>query len=117
MRLFRGGTMRVRLSTISSVAAPEAIMRNFAGILAGILLLAQGTSFAQGTLLDDVKTVGADNAPVPVEHHLTIAAAGNYEVQLTDLGAPGAPLAQVQFAVTSGITVVGTPRNSPGVLA
>lgn len=92
-------------------------MRMIPGILAGILVLAQGAAFGQNALLDEVRTVGADNAPAPIEHTVSIANAGNYEVVLTDLGAPAAALAEVQFAVTRGTTVLGTPRGTPGVLA
>jgi hypothetical protein len=92
-------------------------MRKLSWILAGALLLAQGLAFGQDSLLDTVRTVGADNAPAPVEHTFSIATAGNYELTLTDLGAPAAELAEVSFAVTRGTSVIGTPRDTPGMLA
>ncbi|MEJ0087432.1 MAG: hypothetical protein WDO72_17295 [Pseudomonadota bacterium] len=92
-------------------------MKNPIRLLAAFALLTHGTVFAQNSLLDEVRTVGADNAPAPVERVMSIPAAGNYELVLTDLGAPAAPLAEIRLAITRGKTVLGIPRTDPGVLA
>src|ERR1700741_1977515 len=92
-------------------------MRRFPRILAGVVLFVSATAGAQNVLLEEVRTLAADNLPVPIEHTVAIATAGNYELTLTDLGAPAAPLAEVRFAVTRGTTVIGTPRTGAGMLA
>jgi hypothetical protein len=72
---------------------------------------------AQSVLLDEVHTIAASGQAVPIEHSFNVATAGTYTVTLTDLGAavnPGAALASVQLAITSGNTIVGTPLNGAG---
>jgi len=91
-------------------------MRNFRRWLSAAVLFAWGTAQAQTTLLDEVRTVGTQGEAVPVEMSFVIGAAGNYEVVLTDLGAPAAPLESVHLALTRGATIVGTPLNAPGTL-
>jgi hypothetical protein len=64
-----------------------------------------------------VHTVAAADSAVPVEETLDIAAAGTYQITLTDLGAQlptPAPLASVQLAITGGSSIVGTPLSAPG---
>jgi hypothetical protein len=78
------------------------------------------TAHAQSApLLDDVHTiVGATYGP-PAEHTFPIATAGTYTLTLKDLGAtftPSAPLASVQFSVTHGPSLVGTPQTAAGSL-
>ena len=86
----------------------------------GLLLAATATlAFGQAPLLDDVHTVATSAVAVPVEHDVTIAAAGTYQVQLTDLGAqltPAAPLASVKLAITGGDALVGTPLVGAGTV-
>lgn len=93
-------------------------MHKFARIFAVTALMLAGASWAQTvTLLDEVSTVAAAGAAVPVELSVDITTAGNYEVTLTDLGAPGAALASVRLAVTRGAEVIGTPLTATGTLS
>jgi hypothetical protein len=85
-------------------------------IAALVFLLPGGGAFAQAPLLDEVRTVAAVSAGVPVEREVVISATGNYDVQLTDLGAPSAALASVRLAVSRGNSLVGTPLTAPGTL-
>jgi hypothetical protein len=97
----------------------SAVRSRFARAVVCGLLLATTLAFGQTTLLDDVHTVATSAVAVPVEHDFTIAAAGTYQVQLTDLGAaltPAAPLAAVKLAITGGDALVGTPLEGPGIL-
>ncbi len=91
-------------------------MRRLVCLLAA-LTLAAGVVQGQTVLLEEVHTVGTPGAAVPVEFTVDIGAAGNYEVTLTDLGAPGAALSSVRLAVTQDATVIGTPLTAPGALS
>jgi hypothetical protein len=89
-------------------------------ILAG---LASTPVHAQAAALtppfSDVHTIATSATGVPVEEEIDIAAPGQYQVTLTDLGAlltPSAPLASVKLAVTSGNAQVGPTLNGAGVL-
>ena len=75
-----------------------------------------GVASAQAPLLEEVHTLGAEGAIVPFERTFVVAGANNYEVTLTDLGAPGAALASVRLAVTQGTTIIGTPLLAPGAM-
>lgn len=75
-----------------------------------------GVATAQAPLLEEVHTLGAEGAAVPFERTFVVAGANNYEVTLTDLGAPGAALASVRLAITQGTTIIGTPLLAPGAL-
>lgn len=86
----------------------------FVAVLCAALL---GVAQAQTPLFSEVRTVASPTAGVPIEREVVIAAAGTYEVQLTDLGAPGAALASVRLAVTRGNALVGTPLTAPGTLS
>lgn len=89
-----------------------ALMRAF---IAAFLLFGSA-AYAQTALLDEVHTVGGTQTSVPVEHSFDVSIPGKYEVVLTDLGAPGAPLSSVTLAVTSGNTVVSKPLTAAGAL-
>jgi hypothetical protein len=83
-------------------------------ILAASCVLACSNALAQTStpLLSEVHTIAAATQGVPVEETVDIAAAGTYQVTLTDLGAqlsPAAPLASAQLAISTGNTLVGTP--------
>lgn len=86
-----------------------------------LLALMPAAAFSQtaAPILSEVHTVATASTAVPVEHPFSISAAGTYQVTLTDLGAqltPGAPLASVKMAVTSGSKLVGTPITAAGTL-
>jgi hypothetical protein len=68
----------------------------------------------------EVHTVAASTVAVPQEFTFSISNAGNYTVTLTDLGAalnPGAPLASVELAVSTGLKLVGVPLVGAGTLS
>src|SRR5579872_5562559 len=81
---------------------------------------AQMSSGGSTSLLHEVHTLATATTGVPVEHPISIANAGTYQITLTDLGAANtptpAPLASVKLALTSGDAVVGTPLTKAGVL-
>jgi hypothetical protein len=86
-----------------------------ASLMASCLLSAN--SQAQSTILDQTHTVAAADVAVPVEHSVTISAAGTYQVTLVDLGAAlstPAPLLSVKLAITNGDAIVGTPLAQAG---
>jgi tetratricopeptide (TPR) repeat protein len=97
------------------------MMRKFT--LLAALLIAGIAQAQQTTLLDEVHTVAASGEAVPVEFGIDIVGSGNYDVTLTDLGAPtvpgdtGTPLAAVRLAVTRDATVIGTSLTEPGTLS
>ncbi|MEP7242661.1 MAG: hypothetical protein ABI885_03140 [Gammaproteobacteria bacterium] len=84
--------------------------------LATALVLACVGAQAQTSVFNEVHTIAANNTGVPFEHDFTIGAAGKYDVTLTDLGAPAAPLATVKLAITRDGQVVGAPLVGPGTL-
>ncbi len=86
--------------------------------MAAAFLIVGGVAQAQQTtLLDEVRTVGAAGAAVPVELSVDIVSAGNYEVVLTDLGAQsGAALGPVRLGVTRGGTLLTPELSAPGTL-
>jgi hypothetical protein len=60
---------------------------------------------AQSIVLDETRTIGQINTAI--ERDFTVAAAGSYEIRLTDLQVP-APLANYRVAITRGSEVVAT---------
>jgi hypothetical protein len=89
-----------------------------AALLVSCLLSAN--SHAQSTpVLDEAHTVAAPDVAVPVEHSVSISAAGTYQVTLLDFGAaltPAAPLLSVKMAITNNDAIVGTPITQAGNL-
>ena len=75
---------------------------------------------AQSTVpFSEVHTIAAATTAVPQEFTFSVSTAGNYTVTLTDLGAaltPAAPLASVELAVSTGLTLVGVPLAGAGTL-
>jgi hypothetical protein len=87
--------------------------------LASLWLPAYAQSSALAPPFSDVHTIATAATGVPVEEEINIAAPGQYQVTLTDLGAlltPSAPLASVKLAVTSGSAQIGTTLSGAGVL-
>src|SRR4051812_4146479 len=71
---------------------------------------------AQTSKFNEVHTIASNDTGVPFEHDFTIGDAGKYDVTLTDLGAPTAPLAVVKLAITRDGQVVGLPLVGAGTL-
>ena len=97
---------------------PETFGSRVARLLAVIALFAPVCAGAQSTtLLNELHTIAAATASVPVEHTFTSTIAGAYTVTLTDVGAgltPPTPLSVAKMAVTQGTTIVGTPAVLQG---
>jgi plastocyanin len=75
-----------------------------------------GTAYAQTPIFAEAHTISGGDASVnvaPVENELTVAAAGAYDVTVTDLRVPVA-LDTVMLSVTSGATVVTTATIAAG---
>jgi hypothetical protein len=67
---------------------------------------------AQSALLNEVNTIAAPTQGIPVVRKFTLAAAGTFQVTLTDLGmlnTPSTPLKSLKLAITSGSVIVGMP--------
>lgn len=73
---------------------------------------------ADTPLLDEVHTVAASSAAVPVERSFTITSSGTYQITLTDLGAAltptPAPLSTVKLAITNGSSLVTLTLSGGG---
>lgn len=85
-----------------------------------LVLAASGGALGQTALVATTHTVVGEGDPPAVEHSCTLATAGSYSVNLTDLGSQlkspltAAPLASVAMAVTQGGSIVGVPASAAG---
>jgi len=92
-------------------------MRFHARFLLPLVLVAALTSAvasAQTPLLSEVRTITGTTAAPPVERELNIAAAGTYELMLTDLSLP-ALFTSLDVAVTRGSEIAASASTAAGV--